>query len=75
MTTAHTALAEAPAVSRATDDDLELVCPRCGLNVRPPVPSLAIEHCPRCIALARVPVKLHAETRTPRGPGRRRFGA
>jgi len=37
---------------------LLLSCPRCGLTIRPKVHWLAIEHCPRCLAHARVAVTL-----------------
>jgi hypothetical protein len=35
-----------------------LECPRCGLSIRPRASWLTIEHCPRCIARDRTPVKL-----------------
>ena len=35
-----------------------LNCPRCGLSIRPKARWLAIEHCPRCLAHARVAVKM-----------------
>ena len=35
-----------------------LICPRCGLSIRPRSRWLAIEHCPRCLARARVAVSL-----------------
>jgi len=35
-----------------------LHCPRCGLGIRPRVSWLAIEHCPRCVARARIAVRL-----------------
>jgi hypothetical protein len=35
-----------------------LRCPRCGLRLRPRASWLTIEHCPRCIARDRTPVKL-----------------
>ena len=35
-----------------------LNCPRCGLSIRMRAWWLAIEYCPRCIARARVAVKL-----------------
>ena len=37
---------------------LLMSCPRCGLTIRPKVHWLAIEHCPRCLAHARVAVRL-----------------
>jgi len=37
-----------------------LNCPRCGLSIKPRARWLAIEHCPRCLARARVPVTLFA---------------
>ena len=39
-----------------------LNCPRCGLSIRPKVSWLTVEHCPRCIARARIPVKLLSST-------------
>jgi hypothetical protein len=39
-------------------DLLLLSCPRCGLSISPRVHWLAIEHCPRCLAHARVAVRL-----------------
>ena len=39
-----------------------LNCPRCGLSIRPKARWLTIEHCPRCMALARIPVKLFSST-------------
>jgi hypothetical protein len=33
-------------------------CPRCGLSITPRVRWLAIEHCPRCMARAHLPVRL-----------------
>lgn len=39
-----------------------LNCPRCGLSIRPKVSWLTVEHCPRCIARARIPVKLFSST-------------
>lgn len=39
---------------------LLLNCPRCGLSIRPRVRWLAIAHCPRCLATARIPVRLNA---------------
>jgi hypothetical protein len=41
-----------------------LNCSRCGLSIRPRHSMLAIEHCPRCIARARVAVKM-VESRLP----------
>jgi hypothetical protein len=35
-----------------------LNCPRCGLSIRQRAGWLTIEHCPRCIARARVAVNL-----------------
>jgi hypothetical protein len=35
-----------------------LNCPRCGLSIRPKVSWLTVEYCPRCMAHARIPVKL-----------------
>jgi hypothetical protein len=39
-----------------------LNCPRCGLSIRSKPDRPAIEHCPRCIARARVAVRLFAST-------------
>ena len=36
-----------------------LNCPRCGLTIRPRV---AVEHCPRCLALRRTAVAMFAST-------------
>ena len=33
-------------------------CPRCGLSIRPKARGMAVEHCPRCLARARVAVKM-----------------
>ena len=44
--------------SRGTDGPLFLNCPRCGLSIRVRAPWLAVEHCPRCLARARTPVRL-----------------
>jgi len=38
---------------------LLLRCPRCGLSIRPRARWLAVEHCPRCLARARLPVRLN----------------
>jgi uncharacterized C2H2 Zn-finger protein len=42
-----------------------LNCPRCGLGIKPRAPGLTVEHCPRCMALARIPVKLFASPLPP----------
>ena len=34
-----------------------LNCPRCGLTIRP---TVAVEHCPRCLALRRTAVAMFA---------------
>lgn len=39
-----------------------LNCPRCGLSIRLKVSWLTVEHCPRCIARAAIPVKLFTST-------------
>lgn len=39
-----------------------LNCPRCGLSIRPKVSWLTVESCPRCMAQARIPVKLFSST-------------
>jgi hypothetical protein len=41
---------------------LFLNCPRCGLSIKPKARWLALEYCPRCMARARVPVKLFSST-------------
>jgi DoxX-like family len=33
-------------------------CPRCGLTIEPRARWLTIEHCPRCLARARIPVRM-----------------
>jgi hypothetical protein len=38
------------------------ICPRCGLTIKPRLASLAVEHCPRCVARSRVAVRLFAST-------------
>ena len=35
-----------------------LICPRCGLSLKPRARRLAGEHCPRCMGRARIPVRL-----------------
>ena len=35
-----------------------LNCPRCGLSLRPRAGWSTIEHCPRCMARARIPITL-----------------
>jgi len=37
-------------------------CPRCGVSIRPKVSWLTVEYCPRCMAHARIPVKLFSST-------------
>jgi hypothetical protein len=39
-----------------------LNCPRCGLSIEPKARWLALEYCPRCMARARIPVKLFSST-------------
>jgi hypothetical protein len=39
-----------------------LNCPRCGLNIQPKVSWMTVEYCPRCMARARIPVKLFSST-------------
>jgi hypothetical protein len=34
------------------------ICPRCGLSIKPRAGWLTVEYCPRCIARARIPVRL-----------------
>jgi hypothetical protein len=60
------------------DDSLDLVCPRCGLSIRPRAPWLTVEHCPRCIAYARIPVRMSTSAGAPArsgGAARRRHGS
>jgi hypothetical protein len=35
-----------------------LNCPRCGLSIRPKAHWMTVEHCPRCLARARVAVEM-----------------
>ena len=42
-----------------------LICPRCGRSIRPRSRWLAIEHCPRCLARARVAVSLFRSPLSP----------
>ena len=35
-----------------------LICPRCGLSIKPKAGWLTVEYCPRCTARARIPVRL-----------------
>jgi hypothetical protein len=35
-----------------------LNCPRCGLSIRPKARWMTVEHCPRCLARARVAVRM-----------------
>lgn len=37
---------------------VRLSCPRCGLSITPRTSWLTVEHCPRCIARSRIPVRL-----------------
>ncbi len=53
------------------DDSLALVCPRCGLSIRPRARWLTVEHCPRCIAYARIPVRMSTSAAPPARSGRR----
>ena len=55
-----------------------LRCPRWGLGIQPRVSWLAIEHCPRCVAQARIAVRLvssplptpqHYQDESPEAPG------
>ncbi len=39
-------------------EPLYLTCPRCGLSMKPRQRWLAIQHCPRCLARSRIPVRL-----------------
>ena len=41
-----------------------LICPRCGLSIRPRARWLAIEYCPRCMARARIPVAFSSSARS-----------
>jgi len=49
---------------------LQLHCPRCRLTIAPRAGWLAIEHCPRCLARERTPVRLSA-SHPPGAPLRR----
>ena len=71
VTTIHPAVAQAGVVSGTVEDALELACPRCGLSIRPRVPWLTVEHCPRCIAYARIPVRMAAAGAPSARPGAR----
>ena len=42
-----------------------LNCPRCRLSIKPRRSWLAIEHCPRCLACARIPVRLFSSPLPP----------
>ena len=48
--------AEDPAASRRAAPFLN--CPRCGLSIRPKARWMTVEHCPRCLARARVAVEM-----------------
>jgi hypothetical protein len=37
-------------------------CPRCRLSIKQRRPWLPIEHCPRCLAHARIPVMMFSST-------------
>ena len=39
-------------------------CPRCRLSIKPRRPwlAVAVEHCPRCLAHARIPVMMFSST-------------
>jgi hypothetical protein len=66
---------------RTARGESHLNCPRCGLTIVPRVPSLAIRHCPRCLARDRTAVELfssqlpaevlYAEGLLPRPRGRK----
>jgi hypothetical protein len=47
---------------RRHPDPAYLLCPPCGLTIKARLPSLAVEHWPRCIARSRVAVMLSAST-------------
>ena len=47
---------EDPAASRLAPPFLN--CPRCGLSIRPKARWMTVEHCPRCLARARVAVTM-----------------
>lgn len=44
--------------ARTVDGPLFLICPRCALSIRVRTPWLLVEHCPRCVASAHIPVRL-----------------
>jgi hypothetical protein len=48
-----------PDVLRSRDEPpAPIDCPRCGLRLTAPVPSLAVQYCPRCLARSRIAVQL-----------------
>jgi hypothetical protein len=47
---------EDPAAGRLAAPFLN--CPRCGLSIRPKARWMTVEHCPRCLARARVAVEM-----------------
>ncbi len=51
-------------IPKATDPE-PMSCPRCGLTIRPRRPWLTVEHCPRCLAHARLPIPLVPIARGP----------
>jgi hypothetical protein len=44
----------------------QLACPRCGLTLAIRIEWLAIEHCPRCLALGRALVELQPAIAPPK---------
>lgn len=50
---------------RTAATPLHLNCPRCGLTITPKARWLALEHCPRCIATAKVAISLFASPLPP----------
>ena len=51
-------------VARASGDDFApfLICPRCGLTIRPKASWPALRHCPRCLARSHAAVDMFAST-------------
>jgi hypothetical protein len=47
-----------PVLNRPESAAPFLNCPRCGLSIRPKTRWMTIEYCPRCLARARVAVKM-----------------
>jgi hypothetical protein len=52
------------------DETPHQVCPRCGLSLRPRMRWMTVQYCPRCIAFARIPVRMTARDPTRDRPRR-----